>query len=150
MFYKPTVLFNHRRHIRLSGCANKQNMCFRNVDNFRHLTNYLFIHNILLSDVPYPKLWILVASFTETEWIVLVNSDHYVYMSQKLFLHILNEMDVRDMWFQREGARNTQVTCQCIAATVPGTPHFLERRSLVASTVASFSSVLIFYETIYY
>ena len=61
---------------------------------------------------PKVTVWCAISSggiigpwfFEENEVTVTVNSDQYVNMLQELFFSRLDELDLRDTWFQQDGA----------------------------------------------
>lgn len=99
------VFFSDEAHFHLSGCVNKQNMRYWAETNPRQL------HQRPLHS-PKVTVWCAISSvgiigpwfFEEDERVVTVNSDRYVNMLEEFFVPRLDEMDLRDVWFQQDGA----------------------------------------------
>ena len=99
------VFFSDEAHFHLSGCVNKQNMQYWSGTNPRELHEQpLHAKRVTvwcaLSRVGIIGLWF----FEENDKALTVTSDRYIQMIEEFFLPKLEEMNLRDVWFQQDGA----------------------------------------------
>jgi hypothetical protein len=99
------VFFSDEAHFHLSGCVNKQNMRYWSGVNPRELHEKpLHAERVTvwcaLSRTGIIGPWF----FEENDRAVTVTSERYIQMIQEFFLPKLDELGVRNVWFQQDGA----------------------------------------------
>ena len=79
--------------------------------------------------------------FEENERAVTVNAARYREMIEEFFLPHLEEMDVEDVWFQRDGATALD---GIVEKTLPWPHHLSQSRSPLAGALSRFCSMRLF------
>lgn len=99
------IFFSDEAHFHISGCVNKQNMRYWSSENPRE------IHERPLHSDKV-TVWCAICAeyiigpyfFEENNHAVTINSERYVNMIQQFFEPQLQQMHMRLVWFQQDGA----------------------------------------------
>lgn len=99
------VFFSDEAHFHISGCVNKQNMRYWSRENPRELHQKpLHCERVTVWCAMSVMGIIGPYFFEENGRAVTVNAARYMKMIEEFFLPRLEQMNVRDVWFQQDGA----------------------------------------------
>ena len=117
------VFFSDEAHFHLSGCVNKQNICYWSETNLRE------VHERPLH-LDRVTVWCAISRvgiigpyfFKDNGRAITVNSERYLSMIQDYFQPALEAMELGGTWFQHDAAtaHTARVTMNCLRQMFPG------------------------------